>query len=232
MDLILDGFTAALRLLGGLDANLVQIATLSLWISSTALLLALVTGVPAGVMLALYRFRGRKLALSLVNTGMGLPPVVVGLFVSILLWRSGPLGWMELMYTPAAMVIAQTIIAWPLIVGLTASAIEQLGPRLPLQLTGLGASRVQLAWTLIREVRLPILAAVIAGFGAVISEVGSVMMVGGNIPGQTRTLTTAVVQETRMGRFDMAIALSLILLSLAFLVNWGLTRLQHGRVIR
>jgi tungstate transport system permease protein len=177
--------------------------------------------------LALARFPGRGLCVALVNTGMGLPPVVVGLFVSIFLWRSGPLGVLELLYTPTAIVIAQFIIAAPIVMGLTIAAMQQLNPKLRLQLLGLGASRWQLLWLLMREARLPLLAAVMAGFGGVISEVGASMMVGGNIRGQTRVLTTATVLETGKGNFDLAIALGVILLVLAFAVNYLLTRIQQ-----
>jgi tungstate transport system permease protein len=165
--------------------------------------------------------------IALVNTGMGLPPVVVGLFVSIFLWRSGPLGILELLYTPTAIVIAQFIIAAPIVTGLTMAAVQQLNPKLRLQLLGLGASRIQLLWLLMRESRLLLLAAVMAGFGGVISEVGASMMVGGNLLGHTRVLTTATVLETGKGNFDVAIALSVILLVLVFGVNYILTQIQQ-----
>ncbi|MFQ5415853.1 MAG: ABC transporter permease, partial [Myxococcota bacterium] len=164
---------------------------------------------------------------SVVNTGMSLPPVVVGLFVSITLWRSGPLGFLELLYTPGAIVVAQTIISLPIITGLTMASVQQIDPKLRLQLLGVGASRTQMVAMLLWEARLPMLAAVMAGFGAAISEVGAVMMVGGNILGYTRVLTTATVLETRKGNFDVAIALSLILLGIAFLVTWALTAFQQ-----
>jgi tungstate transport system permease protein len=204
-----------------------QITWLSLQISGTATLLSLLVGIPAGVGLALAKFPGRGLLIALVNTGMGLPPVVVGLFVSIFLWRSGPLGALGLLYTPTAIVIAQFVIAAPIVVGLTVAAMQQLNPKLRLQLLALGASRWQLLWLLMREARLPLLAAVMAGFGGVISEVGASMMVGGNLLGQTRVLTTATVLETGKGNFDIAIALSLILLTLVFGVNYLLTWVQQ-----
>jgi tungstate transport system permease protein len=163
---------------------------------------------------------------------MGLPPVVVGLVLSILLWRSGPLGFLQLIYTPAAMIMAQIVIALPIVAGLTMAAFQTLDPQLGLQLLGIGASRWQLLWLLGKEARLPLLAAVMAGFGGVISEVGSVMMVGGNIKGQTRVLTTATVLETQMGNFGTAIALGIILLLLSFLVNVILTHIQQRRQIR
>ena len=165
--------------------------------------------------------------LSIINTGMALPPVVVGLFVAMTLWRSGPLGSLELIYTPTAIVIAQTIIAAPIVTGLTASALQQLDPRLRLQLMGLGASPIQMVICLWREARLPLLAALMAAFGSVISEVGASMMVGGNIRHQTRVLTTAIVLETSKGEFQNAIALSILLLILAYLVNLGLTLIQQ-----
>jgi tungstate transport system permease protein len=178
------------------------------------------------------RFPGRSLVVSLINTGMGLPPVVVGLFVTIFLWRSGPLGFLELLYTPAAMIIAQLVIAFPIVAGLTMTAFQGLNPNLRLQLLGIGASTPQLLWLLCKEARLPMLAAVMAGFGGIISEVGASMMVGGNIRGQTRVLTTATVLETGKGNFEIAIALGLILLALTFVVNLLLTQIQQREQIR
>jgi len=200
---------------------------LSLKLSGIATLLSLVVGVPLGATIGLTRFSGRGFALSLVNTGMGLPPVVVGLFVSIFLWRSGPFGVLELLYTPSAIIIAQFIIAFHVVTGLTVAAMQQIDPRLRLQLLGLGASRSQVFWRLLREARLAMLAAVMAGFGAVISEIGASMMVGGNILGYTRVLTTATVLETAKGNFDVAIALSVILLVITFAINWALTVIQQ-----
>jgi tungstate transport system permease protein len=155
------------------------------------------------------------------------PPVVVGLFVAMLLWRSGPLGDLRLIYSPTAIVIAQVIIAFPVVTGLTSASLQALDPRLQLQLRGLGASTPQMVWMLWREARLPLLAALMAGFGSVISEVGASMMVGGNIKGQTRVLTTAIVLETGKGEFDTAIGLGLLLLTITFLVNWALTVIQQ-----
>lgn len=219
----------ALALLFGGDPEVWQITLLSLEVSGLATCISLLIGLPIGTWLALMHFRGRGFLLSLVNTGMALPPVVVGLVVSILLWRSGPLGDLHLIYTPAAIVIAQTIIAAPVVTGLTAAALQQLNPRLRLQLLGLGASRSQTVLALWREARLPLLAALMAGFGSVISEVGASMMVGGNIRYQTRVLTTAIVLETGKGEFASAIVLSVLLLVLALLVNFALTWIQqHG----
>lgn len=227
MELIWEGTKHALWLLLHGDARVLGIATRSLQLSGLATLVALLVSIPLGTALALTRFPGRNLLASVVNTGMSLPPVVVGLFVSITLWRSGPLGFLELLYTPGAIVVAQTIISLPIITGLTMASVQQIDPKLRLQLLGVGASRTQMVAMLLWEARLPMLAAVMAGFGAAISEVGAVMMVGGNILGYTRVLTTATVLETRKGNFDVAIALSLILLGIAFLVTWALTAFQQ-----
>src|SRR5437899_249305 len=229
MDVLVDGVRQAVALLARADAEVLGILLTSLEVSGAATLIALALGIPAGVVLALTRFRGRTLAVSAVNSGMGLPPVVVGLFVTILLWRSGPLGALEILYTPAAIVVAQAVIAAPIVTGITLAAVQQVPREFRLQLLALGASRVQMVWVVLREARLPMLAAVMAGFGGVISEIGASMMVGGNIKGQTRTLTTAMVLETSKGDFDVAIALSLLLLVLVFLVNWALTSIQQRR---
>lgn len=204
-----------------------NITLLSLQVSSIATVISLLIGLPFGTWLALGNFRGRSFILSIINTGMALPPVVVGLVVAIMLWRSGPLGDLHLIYTPIAIIIAQTIIAVPVVTGLTAAALEALDPRLQQQLLGLGASRVQMIWYLWREARLPLLAALMAGFGSVISEVGASMMVGGNIRGQTRVLTTAIVLETSKGEFGQALALSTLLLVLTYLINLALTWIQQ-----
>jgi tungstate transport system permease protein len=203
------------------------ITALSLAVSGAATGVSLVIGVPIGTWLAVRRFRSRGVVLSVVNTGMALPPVLAGLAVALLLWRSGILGGLGLMYTPAAMVIAEVVIATPVVIGLTYAALGSLDPRLETQLLGLGASRWQTTRWLWREARLPLLAAVMAAFGSVISEVGAAMMVGGNIAGQTRVLTTAIVLETGRGEFGAAIVLGLVLLSLAFIVNGILTWAQQ-----
>lgn len=227
MELIWQGLIEAVRLILTGDPGVLQITWLSIQISGTATVLSLLLGIPAGVALALTRFPGRAFLIALVNTGMGLPPVVVGLFVTIFLWRSGPLGALELLYTPTAIVIAQFVIAAPIVTGLTIAAMQQLNPRLRLQLLALGASRWQLLLLLMREARLPLLAAVMAGFGGVISEVGASMMVGGNLLGHTRVLTTATVLETGKGNFEVAIAMGVILLVLTFVVNYLLTWIQQ-----
>ena len=210
-----------------LDPEIPAITLLSLQVSGLATAISLLIGLPFGTLLALWKFPGRSFLLSMINTGMALPPVVVGLAVAMALWRSGPLGDLQLIYTPTAIVIAQTVIAAPVVTGLTAAALQQLNPGLRLQLYGLGASRAQMILSLWREARLPLLAAVMAGFGSVISEVGASMMVGGNIRGQTRVLTTAIVLETSKGEFGQAIALSVLLLTITFLINWALTWIQQ-----
>jgi tungstate transport system permease protein len=227
MELILDGIRTALMLIFSFDSEVVAVTLLSLKISCSATLTSLCLGIPFGVFLALADFPGRRLVISVVNTGMGLPPVVVGLFVTIFLWRNGPLGFLEILYTPLAMIFAQTVIATPIVTGITIASIQNLPANLKLQVRALGATRLQTVWILVRESRLPLLAAVMAGFGGVISEVGASIMVGGNIKGQTRVLTTATVMETGKGNFDTAIALSLILLALAFGVNYLLTVIQQ-----
>jgi len=227
LDLIAEGITQAFWLLVKGDRGVFQIALLTLKVSGLATLISLSIGVPLGTALAIGRFRGRDAVASIVNTGMGLPPVVVGLWVSIVLWRYGPLGSLRLMYTPTAMVIAQTLIALPIITGLTMSGIGQLDPGIRVQILSLGATRLQLIWLLVREARLAILAAVMAGFGRVIAEVGASMMVGGNVVGQTRVLTTATSMEVGRGNFGTAIALSLILMGLTLAITSWLTHLQQ-----
>ena len=229
MDVLVEGLRQAAGLLLGADPEVLDVLRTSLLVSGTATLIALLLGIPAGVGLALTRFAGRTLVVSAVNTGMGLPPVVVGLFVTILLWRSGPLGALEILYTPAAIVLAQAVIAAPIVTGITLAAVQNVPATFRLQLVALGASRPQMVWVVLREARLPMLAAVMAGFGGVISEIGASMMVGGNIKGQTRTLTTAMVLETGKGNFDVAIALAVLLLVLVFAINWALTVVQQRR---
>jgi tungstate transport system permease protein len=207
--------------------DLAGILGLSLLVSGAAIAAAMALGVPVGIFLGLRRFPGRRLLVTLVNTGMGLPPVVVGLVVFLLLARSGPFGGLELLYTPWAMILAQVVIATPLVVGITLAAVQGLDPRVHLQILSLGASRRQYWWKLVQEARLSLVAALAAGFGSVISEVGAVMMVGGNIRGQTRVMTTAIVLETRQGNFAVAVVLGVLLLILAALINWLFTWVQQ-----
>jgi len=227
MELIYDGIRMAWRLLVTLDPEVLSVAFLSLKVSGLATLISLVIGVLGGTAVALTDFPGKRLLVSIVNTSMGLPPVVVGLFVTIMLWRNGPLSYLDILYTPTAMVIAQTIIAAPIVMGISIAAIQNLPANLRLQILALGASRPQMVWLLVKEARLPLLAGVMAGFGGVISEVGASIMVGGNIKGYTRVLTTATVMETSRGNFDVAIALGIILLALCFGVNYLLTVVQQ-----
>lgn len=227
MSEIWNGVTESIRLLASGDRDVWEIILLSLRVSLSATAVSLLIGVPIGSLLALTRFPGRSILIGLVHTGMGLPPVTVGVIVSLLLWRSGPFGDFRLLYTPTAMVIAQAVIATPIVIGLTIAALQGLDPRLRLQLATLGASRVQATWWLLREAKLPILAAVMAGFGAVISEVGAAMMVGGNIKGETRVLTTTTVLEVGRGNYDIAVALSIVLLIMTYTVNLTLTVVQQ-----
>lgn len=212
-----------------LRGELAGILGMTLFVSGVAIAVSMLLGVPLGIGLALGRFPGRRLLITLVNTGMGLPPVVVGLFVFLLLARSGPLGHLDLLYTPTAMILAQIIIALPLVVGVTLAGIQGLDPRLHLQILSLGASRLQLCLKLVAEARLSLAAALAAGFGSILSEVGAVMMVGGNLLGETRVMTTSIVLATRQGQFTLAIALSVILLLLAVGINALFTRLQQGK---
>ena len=227
MGLILEGMKKAFWLLITFDPEVIRITFLSLRVSGTATFISLFFGISIGTAIALSNFSGRRIIVSLINTGMGVPPVVVGLFVTIFLWRNGPLGLLGILYTPAAMIIAQSIIATPIVMGITLAAIQQLPHKLRLQILALGATRLQMVWILIKEAKLPLLAAVMAGFGGVISEVGASIMVGGNIKGYTRVLTTATVMETSRGNFDLALALGMILLLFAFIINLVLTQIQQ-----
>ncbi len=227
MDLIFEGIKKAFIILFTFNPEVMGITFLSLKVSGLATLISLLIGVSGGTFIALSDFPGKRILVSLVNTGMGLPPVVVGLFVSILLWRSGPLGFLGILYTPTAMIIAQTVIAAPIVMGISLAAIQQLPKKLRLQILALGATRAQMIWVLIKEAKLPLLAAVMAGFGGVISEIGASIMVGGNIKGYSRVLTTATVMETSRGNFDVAIALSVILLVLVYAINLILTHIQQ-----
>ncbi len=227
MELILEGIKKAFWLLFTFDPEVMGITLLSLKISGTATLVSLFLGVSVGTVVALNRFPGRRFVISLINTGMGLPPVVVGLFVTIFLWRNGPLGFLQVLYTPTAIIIAQAVIATPIIMGVSLAAIQKLPENMRLQILALGATRFQMIVILIKEARLPLLAAVMAGFGSVISEVGASIMVGGNIKGYTRVLTTATVMETSRGNFDVAIALGILLLLFSFIINAILTGVQQ-----
>lgn len=225
------GLLQALRLIGTGDTELLQIILRSLEVTLSALGISAVIGIPAGAWLALRRFLGRRLVIAFVYTGMGLPPVVVGLFVYLLISRSGPLGSLGWLYTPSAMIVAQVLIATPVITAFTMAAAMGVNPNLKSQVLSLGATDVQATMTVLKEARVGVLVAVLAGFGSVISEVGAVMIVGGNIKGFSQVLTTAIVQYTRMGAFDLAMALGLILLAIAFLINLGFLLLQGKRLV-
>lgn len=229
MELIIHGLAEAFQRIVSFDPAVFEAAGASLVVSGTATALSVIIGIPIGALLGLTRFRGRSLVLSLVNTGMGLPPVVVGLFVVVFVWRSGPLGDLNWYCTRQAMVTAQFLLAAPTVVGLTAISLQSLDPLLRTQLLSLGATRVQAAWILVRESRLLILAAVIAGFGAVISEVGASLMVGCNVLGDTRILTTAITLETSKGEFGSAFALAFVLLGIIFGITALTTFAQQGR---
>lgn len=230
MDLLIDSLREAIRLLLEGNRYIVEIVILSLRTSGAAVLLGVAIGLPIGVAVGLSRFRGRAFIVALIHTGFALPPVVAGLVVYMLLSRSGPIGNLELLFTPEAMIIAQAVLAAPYVAGITLAAIQAVPSDVRYQAMSLGASRSRAIWMHVREARLGIGAAIVAGFGAVISEVGAVMMVGGNIAGETRVMTTAIVLETRRGNFATALALGLILLFLAFTVNLALTRVQQGRM--
>jgi tungstate transport system permease protein len=225
VDLIGDAFLQAVTLFLTGDPELLRIAGLSLAVSGSATILAALLGVPLGAALHLWRFPGRTVLVALVNTGMGLPPVVVGLAITVLLWRSGLFGPLRLLFTPQAMIIAQLVIAAPIIAGLTRAALDLLDPELEAAMRADGASEGRVAWELAQAARAQVQVAVAAGFGRAIAEVGASLMVGGNIVGQTRILTTAIALETNKGEFALALALGMILLALAFLVNaalgWG-----------
>jgi tungstate transport system permease protein len=229
MELLSDSVRAALQLLFSANRAVLEILLLSLRVSGTALLAGVLIGLPVGIALGVARFPGRRVLVALVYTGFALPPVVIGLFVYLLLSRAGPLGSLELLFTPAAMILAQAVLAAPYIAGITLAAVQAVPTEVRLQARALGASALRALWMHVREARLGIVAAIIAGFGAIISEVGAVMMVGGNITHETRVLTTAIVLETRRGNFALALALGFILLAVAFAVNFALTSVQqHG----
>jgi tungstate transport system permease protein len=226
MNDLLQGLRQAFELIFSLDPALYEIIWLSLYVSGVALLYSTIIGIPIGAFLGLKRFIGRKFVIALLYTGMGFPPVVIGLFVYLMLSRSGPLGGLGWLFSTKAIIVAQVIISFPLVAGFTMAAVMGVDPNLRRQLLALGATGWQATLTILAEAKIGVIVSVIAGFGAIISEVGAVMLVGGNIEGKTRTLTTAIVLETRKGNFDLAIALGIILLLIAFLINLAMIRLQ------
>lgn len=229
MNFILEGIGKGIELLFSFDAEVLAVLRLSLFVSVFAVAIAVFIGVPLGSIIAIKKFPLKKIVISLINTSMGLPPVVVGLVVTLFLARSGPLGFLQWLYTVKGMILAQVIIATPIVTGLSLAAMQSIDQKFYNQIVTLGATTTQALFVLLGEIRLSILAAIIAGFGSIISEVGAVMMVGGNIKEQTRVLTTAVVLETHMGNFDIAIALGLILLTMSFIVNLALTFIQQHK---
>jgi tungstate transport system permease protein len=232
MDSLLNGFFKAFELIVHLDRTLFGIILLSLKVSGSAMFIATAIGVPVGALLGLKRFPGRDLAISMVNTLMGLPPVVVGLFVYILLSRKGPLGFMGLLYSPTAMIVAQTILALPIVSALCHSAIVNVDPVIRQAARTLGATDNQVTLAVIHEARYGILSAVIAAFGRVMAEVGAILIVGGNIAGYTRVMTTTIALETDKGNFELAIALGIILISLSFAINAFLHYVQKKGMVR
>ncbi len=232
MDPILEGLIKAFWLLVSFDPEVYGIMFLTLRVSGIAVILGAILGVPTGATVALREFAGKRFFISMVNTMMGLPPVVVGLFVYLLLSSSGPLGPLQLLYTPTAMIIAQLTIAAPIVVGVTLSAVGSVDKAIRDKALSLGATRFQLTLTILKESRLGLVTAVILAFGAAVSEVGAVMIVGGNIRWATRVLTTAIVFKTELGEFSVAIALGIILLLLAFIINWLLTQMQWSGLRR
>lgn len=226
MNDLIQGIIQAFEIILSLNSALYEIIWLSLAVSGIALLFSTVLGIPLGAAMAMARFPGRRLMTALLYTGMGFPPVVIGLFVYLMLSRSGPAGQLGWLFTPKAMIVAQTIISFPLVAGFTMAAVMGVDPHLRRQLMSLGATPWQATVTILLEAKIGVIVAIVAGFGAIISEVGAVMLVGGNIEGKTRVLTTAIVLETQKGNFDLAIALGLVLLLLSFLVNVALLRLQ------
>lgn len=229
MELLLEGLKKAIEMILSGDPEILEITLLTLRVSITAVLVSTLIGIPTGMFLGLARFPGRRFILAIINIGMGLPPVVAGLWITLFLWRSGPLGDWSWLYTQTAIILAQILVSLPIVTALTSTAFQQINPKLILQIKALGATRLQMYWILMKEVKLAILAAIIAGFGRVIAEVGAAMMVGGNISGETRILTTSIVMEVSKGNFDIALALSFILMTLAFIITFSLTYLQQRK---
>ncbi|MGH9308353.1 MAG: ABC transporter permease [Vicinamibacterales bacterium] len=229
MQIIFQGVRDALSLILAGDPAVAAIAWRTIVISASATALAVLVGVPLAYVVARKPFPGRTFLLGFVNTGMGMPPVVVGVVVWLLIVRSGPLGDLDLAYTREAMALAQFLIATPIVIGFTTASFQALPPRLPDLLALLGAGRLRTMWLLAREAELGTLVAVMAAFGAIVSEVGAAMIVGGNLERSTRVLTTAIVTETSRGAVERALALGFILLALSFVVNLALTVVQQRR---
>ncbi|NWF75610.1 MAG: ABC transporter permease [Nitrospirae bacterium] len=232
MDSIIDGLRKALFLILSLDPELLGIIFLSLKVSVTALIIATLIGLPLGLIIGLKRFPTRGLIITLLNTFMGLPPVVVGLFLYLLLSRRGPFGFLSLLYTPYAMIIAQCILAFPIVAALSHSAIIKVDPLIKQASQTLGAKPSQVTATVINEARYGIMSGIIAALGRVMAEVGAILIVGGNIAGYTRVITTTIALETDKGNFELALALGIILLILSFIINMFLYLIQKKGVIQ
>ncbi|WP_251550055.1 ABC transporter permease [Neobacillus muris] len=229
MELLIDGLKKAIEIILTGNQDILAITLLTLRVCFISTLISTLLGLPIGIWLGLTRFKGRKILLTFVNIGLGLPPVVAGLWITMLLWRSGPFGELGMLYSPTAIVMAQILVSLPIIISLTCSAFQQINEKMLLQIKALGATKLQMLLLLIKQSKVAIMAAIMAGFGRVIAEVGAAMMVGGNIQGDTRILTTTIVMEVSKGNFDIALALSFILLSLALLITAALTFLQQRR---
>lgn len=229
MELIIDGFKKAIEMIILGDSEILEITWLTLRVCFTAILISSLIGLPFGMFLGLSTFKGRKIILVFIHIGMGLPPVVAGLWITMLLWRSGPFGHLQLLYSPTAIVMAQVLVSFPIVTGLTSSAFQQIDKKLLLQIKALGATKIQTWLILLKQTKIAMIAAIMAGFGRVIAEVGAAMMVGGNIQGDTRILTTSIVMEVSKGNFDVALAISFVLLSVALLITAALTLLQQRK---
>lgn len=229
MELIIDGFKKAIEMIILGDSEILEITWLTLRVCFTAILISSLIGLPFGMFLGLSTFKGRKIILVFIHIGMGLPPVVAGLWITMLLWRSGPFGHLHLLYSPTAIVMAQVLVSFPIVTGLTSSAFQQIDKKLLLQIKALGATKIQTWLILLKQTKIAMIAAIMAGFGRVIAEVGAAMMVGGNIQGDTRILTTSIVMEVSKGNFDVALAISFVLLSVALLITAALTLLQQRK---
>lgn len=229
MELIVDGFKKAIEMIILGDSEILEITWLTLRVCFTAILISSLIGLPFGMFLGLSTFKGRKIILVFIHIGMGLPPVVAGLWITMLLWRSGPFGHLHLLYSPTAIVMAQVLVSFPIVTGLTSSAFQQIDKKLLLQIKALGATKIQTWLILLKQTKIAMIAAIMAGFGRVIAEVGAAMMVGGNIQGDTRILTTSIVMEVSKGNFDVALAISFVLLSVALLITAALTLLQQRK---
>ncbi|WP_066065724.1 ABC transporter permease [Neobacillus soli] len=229
MELLIEGLKKAIEMIISGDREVFAITWLTLKVCLISILFSTLIGLPLGILLGLTRFKGRRLLLLFINIGMGLPPVVAGLWITMFLWRSGPLGNLSMLYTPTAIVMAQILVSLPIVTSLTCTAFQQINDKMLLQIKALGATKVQTLMILVKQTKIAILAAIMAGFGRVIAEVGAAMMVGGNIQGDTRILTTSIVMEVSKGNFDIALALSFILLTVALLITAALTFLQQRR---